>query len=193
MAKLLNLCCACPCHVIMYQRQRRLIMHKNPHHKILFCVQAALIAAIYIILTQLAAGFDLASGAIQVRFSEALTVLPFFTPAAVPGVAVGCLLANLLTGSALPDVIFGTAATLIGAVFTRLLRKHRFLCTLPPVISNGVIIPLVLRYAYGIQGSLWFLALTVGIGEMICCVLFGGILIRALLPHSSRIFGEDIQ
>ncbi len=165
-------------------------MQTHQNHKVLFCVQAALIAALYIVLTQLAAGFDLASGAIQVRFSEVLTVLPFFTPAAVPGVAVGCLLANLLTGSALPDVIFGTLATLIGAVLTHRLRKHRFLCTLPPVISNAIIIPLVLRYAYGTPGALWFFALTVGAGEIICCVLFGSVLITALQPQRTRIFGE---
>ncbi len=164
--------------------------HMNQSQKVLFCVQAAVIAAIYIVLTQLAAGFDLASGAIQVRFSEMLTILPFFTPAAVPGVTIGCLLANFLTGSAMPDVIFGTLATLIGAIGTRLLRKHRFLCTLPPVISNAIIIPLVLRYAYATPGALWLLALTVGAGEVICCVIFGSVLIAALLPQRGRLFGE---
>ena len=113
----------------------------NPSHSILFLIQAAMIAALYVVLTALAAGFDLASGAIQVRFSEVLTILPFFTPAAVPGVTLGCLLANILTGAALPDIVFGTLATFLGALGTRLLRKHRFLCTLPPVLSNGIIIP----------------------------------------------------
>ncbi len=160
----------------------------NPSHSILFLIQAAMIAALYVVLTALAAGFDLASGAIQVRFSEVLTILPFFTPAAVPGVTLGCLLANLLTGAALPDIVFGTLATLLGALGTRMLRKHRFLCTLPPVLSNGIIIPLVLRYAYAIPGALWFLALTVGAGELICCVIFGGILISVLLPHRGRLF-----
>ena len=164
--------------------------HMNQSQKVLFCVQAAVIAAIYIVLTQLAAGFDLASGAIQVRFSEVLTVLPFFTPAAIPGVTIGCLLGNFLTGSAMPDVVFGTLATLLGAIGTRLLRKHRFLCTLPPVISNGIIIPLVLRYAYATPGALWFLALTVGAGEVICCVIFGSALITALLPQRRHLFGE---
>ncbi len=164
--------------------------HMNHHQKVLYLVHAALIAAIYVVLTELAAGFDLASGAIQVRFSEVLTVLPFFTGAAIPGVTLGCLLANILTGSALPDVIFGTLATLIGAVFTYRLRRHRFLCTLPPVISNGIIIPLVLRFAYGIPSALWFLALTVGAGEVICCVIFGSILISVLLPRRNQIFAE---
>ncbi len=77
--------------------------HHTTSRNILSIVQAAMIAALYIVLTGLAAGFDLASGAIQVRFSEVLTILPFFTPAAIPGVTIGCLLANILTGSALPD------------------------------------------------------------------------------------------
>ena len=156
--------------------------------KILFITQAAMIAALYVVLTFLANAFGLASGVIQVRLSEMLTVLPFFTPAAIPGVTIGCLLANILTGSALPDIIFGTLATLLGALGTYALRKHRFLCTLCPVISNGIIIPLVLRYAYAVPGALWFLALTVGAGELICCVLFGSILIAALLPHRDRLF-----
>ena len=165
----------------------------NIQPRTLSLIQAALIAALYVVLTALAAGFDLASGAIQVRFSEVLTVLPFFTPAAIPGLAVGCLLANILTGSALPDIIFGTLATLIGAVGTFALRRHRFLCTLPPVIANAVIIPLVLRYAYGTPGALWFLALTVGAGEIICCVLFGSILISALQPYRQWIFDAGRQ
>ena len=98
-----------------------------------YIAQAALIAAAYTVLTLLAAGFDLASGAIQVRFSEALTILPFFTPAAVPGLALGCLISNLITGCVLPDIIFGTLATLIGAVGTYALRSNRYLCALPPI------------------------------------------------------------
>ncbi len=158
---------------------------------VLFLIQAAMIAALYVVLTALAAGFHLASGAIQVRFSEVLTILPFFTPAAVPGVTLGCLLANILTGAALPDIVFGTLATFLGALGTHLLRKHRFLCTLPPVLSNGIIIPLVLRYAYAIPGALWFFALTVGAGEVICCVIFGSVLISVLLPYRGRLFPSE--
>lgn len=156
--------------------------------KVLYIVQAALIAAIYIVLTALAAGFDLASGAIQVRFSEVLTIMPLFTPAGIPGVTIGCLLANILTGSALPDVIFGTLATLIGAVGTYALRKNRWLAPLPPVISNAVIIPFVLKFAYGIPGSLLFFAATVGAGEVITCYIFGQILITALKPVRNQVF-----
>ncbi|MBR1670145.1 MAG: QueT transporter family protein [Butyrivibrio sp.] len=158
--------------------------------QILFIMHAAVIAALYVVLTVLAAGFDLASGAIQVRFSECLTVLPFFTPAAIPGVTIGCFLANIITGGMPQDVIFGTLATLIGALGTYLLRGNRFVCTLPPVVSNAVIIPFILKYAYGLDGALWFFALTVGIGEIITCVIFGQILITALMPIRHRIFGD---
>ena len=78
--------------------------------KVQFIVHAAMIAAIYVVLTYFISAFNLASGAIQVRISEALTILPYFTPAAIPGLFVGCLLANLLTGAAIYDVIFGARA-----------------------------------------------------------------------------------
>ena len=95
--------------------------------KVLFLTQAAMIAALYVVLTFIANAFGLASGVIQVRLSEALTVLPFFTPAAVPGLYVGCLLANLLTGGCLLDILVGSLATLIGALGTRALRKWKWL------------------------------------------------------------------
>ena len=149
---------------------------------------AAVIAALYVVLTYFAAGFDLASGAVQCRFSEALTVLPFFTPAAVPGVTIGCLIANIVVGSPLPDVLFGTLATLLGALGTYALRKRRFLCSVPPVLSNALIIPFVLRYAYGIPDAHLWLVLTVGAGEVIACCFFGQLLISALLPVRGRVF-----
>jgi len=155
---------------------------------VLFTAQAAMIAAIYVVLTMFAAGFDLASGAIQVRFSEALTILPFFTPAAVPGLTLGCLISNFVTGGSIWDIIFGTLATLLGAVGTRLLRKHKFLCSIPPVVSNMLIIPFVLTYAYGIPGGIPFLMLTVGTGEVICCMILGEILLHALYPVREQIF-----
>lgn len=156
--------------------------------KTLRIVSGAAIAAVYVVLTVLAASVNLASGAIQVRFSEALTVLPFFTPAAVPGLAVGCLLSNILTGCALPDIIFGTLATLLGALGTRMLKGHRFLCTLPPVIANTLIVPFVLTYAYQIPGGIPYLMLTVGIGEVIACMILGQILLTALMPVAEGIF-----
>lgn len=159
--------------------------------KTVYITQAALIAALYTILTMIAAGFDLASGAIQVRFSEALTVLPFLTPAAVPGLTIGCLLSNILTGCALPDVIFGTLATLLGALGTYALRDHRFLCAIPPIISNALIIPFVLTYAYHIPGGIPLFMLTVGLGELISCMGLGQLLLQALLPFRGKLFNPD--
>ena len=162
--------------------------------KVLFVAQAALIAAIYVVLTYFISAFHLASGAIQVRISEALTILPYFTPAAIPGLAVGCLLSNLLTGCLPMDVLFGSIATLIGAVGSYLLRKYKWLVPLPPVLSNTVIVPFVLAYVYGAEGSIPFFMLTVGIGEIISCYILGSILLNALLPYRNIIFkyiGDD--
>ncbi|SHI16014.1 Uncharacterized membrane protein [Butyrivibrio fibrisolvens DSM 3071] len=163
-------------------------MKKN---QILYIVQAGVIGALYVVLTLFAQGFNLASGEIQCRFSEALTILPFFTPAAIPGVTIGCLLANILTTSPLPDVIFGTLATFIGCIGTYMLRKHRILCSLPPVISNVLIIPFVLKFAYGSTHILPFIMLTVGAGEVITCVIFGEILLNALYPVRGMLFADD--
>ena len=139
------------------------------------------IAALYVVLTIVANALGLASGAIQVRFSEALTILPVFTATAVPGLTVGCLLANLITGCALWDVVFGSLATLIGAAGTRLLRKKPMLAWIPPVISNMVIVPIVLQKVYGVPDAWWYLVLTVGAGEVISCGILG-----LLLYHSIK-------
>lgn len=157
------------------------------NNRVLFIVHAALIAALYVVLTLLANFFGLANYAIQVRFSEALTILPFFTIAAIPGLGIGCLLSNILTGCALPDIILGTAATLIGAVFTRILRKNKWLAPLPPIIANTVIVPFVLLYAYGVR-PLWLSFLTVSIGEIISCGLLGLLLLNTLLRYRKYIF-----
>ena len=139
------------------------------------------IAALYVALTFLAAAFGLASGVIQVRLSEALTILPVLMPEAVPALTIGCVLANLLTGCAPWDVVFGSLATLIGACGTWLLRKKPAIAWIPPVISNMVIIPFVLQQVYGVPDAWWFLALTVGAGEIISCGILG-----MLLYHSLR-------
>ena len=166
--------------------------------KVTFIVQAAVIAALYVVLTFVANALGLASHTIQVRFSEALCILPVFTPAAIPGLAIGCLLSNLLTGAAVYDVVFGSLATLLGAVGTYLLRKHKFLCTLPPVIANMVIIPFVLRYGYGLamevgghDVAIPFYMLTVGAGEVICCCILGSVLLNALAKVSNVIFKNE--
>ena len=159
--------------------------------KVLFVAQAALIAAIYVVLTYFVSAFHLASGAIQIRISEALTVLPMFTPAAIPGLAIGCFLSNLLTGCLPMDVFFGSLATFIGAVGSYLLRKHKWLVPLPPVVANVMIVPYVLAYVYGAEGTIPFFMVTVGIGEVISCYVLGSVLMNALLPYRNILFKND--
>lgn len=167
-------------------------MNKNINRdgKALWVAQAALIAALYVALTQLAALLGLSSGAIQIRFSEALTILPYFTPAAIPGLFVGCVLANLTTGAVLWDIIFGSLATLLGAVVTYLLRKRsKWLAPIPPILSNTLIVPFVLTYAYGVPDGIPFLMLTVGVGEVLSCGVLGLALLKALEKYRTQIFG----
>lgn len=147
------------------------------------------IAALYVVLTLLINAMGLANGAIQVRISEALTILPVFTAAAVPGVSLGCVLANVLTGCALWDVVFGSLATLLGALGTRMLRNRPLLAWIPPVISNMIIVPVVLQKVYGVPETFWYLMLTVGAGEVISCGVLGLLLYFALkrIPNLDRI------
>ena len=172
-------------------------------------VQAAMIAAIYVVLTLLANAFGLANYAIQVRFSEALTILPFFTPAAIPGLFVGCILSNILTGCLPLDVIFGSLATLIGALGTYAIGKtgrkaaqaakaalapeqkstfYKILAPLPPIIANTLIVPYVLSYVYQFEGSIPYFMLTVGIGEVISCGILGLILLFSLGKYKNVLF-----
>lgn len=146
---------------------------------------SALIAALYTALTLITAALGFSSGVIQVRISEALTVLPYFTPAAVSGLTVGCFISNLLTGGAPADILLGTAATLVAAIFTRLLRKaHPVFSPLPPIVVNTLTVPWILRYAYGLIGGIPYFMLTVGIGEFISCGVLGLILLYALKKRS---------
>lgn len=147
----------------------------------LFITQAALIAALYVVLTLVSAAFGLDSKAIQFRLSEVLTVLPALTPAAIPGLFIGCLLSNFICGAMLPDMIFGSLATFIGAVGTYFIGKRvKWLSALPPIAANTVIVPLVLKYAYHLDGTVPFFALTVFIGEFVCCGILGTVLLYAM-------------
>ena len=150
------------------------------NNKTRFLTHGAVLAALYVALTWIANLAGLASGAIQVRLSEAMTILPVFTAAAVPGLTVGCVLANLLTGCAAWDVVFGSVATLIGAAGTRLLKDKPLLAWIPPVVSNAAIVPVILIKVYGVPDAWWFLVLTVGAGEVISCGLLGLLLWKAL-------------
>lgn len=161
-------------------------------YSVAIIVQAAMIAAVYVVLTFIANAFGLANYAVQVRFSEALTILPYFTPAAVPGLFIGCLISNILTGCAIPDIIFGSLATLAGAVFTYKFRRHKWLAPIPPIAANMIVVPLVLLYAYGIR-PLWFSFLTVTAGEIISCGILGMLLLFALDKYKGQLFGEVFQ
>ena len=152
-----------------------------------FMTQAAMIAAIYVVLTYVFAPFSF--GEVQIRIAEALTILPVFTPAAIPGLFVGCIVGNILGGAILPDIIFGSIATLFGAFFTYQLRnKIRFLAPLPPIIANTVIVPFVLRYGYGVALPIPFMMLTVGVGEVVGCGVLGLVLYTALNRYKNVIF-----
>ena len=158
--------------------------------------QGAIIAALYVVLTWLTSLFGLASGVIQVRLSEALSILPVFTSAAIPGLAIGCLLSNLITGCMPLDIVFGTLATTLGAIFCRLLTKNKtifspMLClfaTLPNIFFNTLIVPFVLKWVYMVEDVLPFLFLTVGIGEILACGVLGSVLLSGLWKHKERLF-----
>ncbi|MBQ2217934.1 MAG: QueT transporter family protein [Firmicutes bacterium] len=152
--------------------------------------QAAMIAAIYVALVYVFA--PISFGPIQFRIAEALTILPVFTPAAIPGLFVGCLLGNILGGAVVLDTVFGSLATLIGAFFTwKLRRAHPLLAPVPPILANTIIIPFVLRYAYGIPDAIPYLMLTVCLGEVIACGVLGLILYYALRGSRDRIFRTE--
>ena len=148
--------------------------------KINYLVTGAVIAALYVVLTYLAHALGLASGVVQVRFSEALTILPMFTPAAIPGLFIGCILANILTGCALWDIVFGSIATLLGALGTYYLGKNKWIAPVFPIAANTLIIPFVLQYVYGVPDAIWYLMLTIGIGQIISCGILGLLLYHAL-------------
>lgn len=136
-----------------------------------------MVAAIYVLLTYLSSLMGLASGVIQLRLSESLCILPVFFPEATLGLFIGCLISNLVTGGVIWDVIFGSLATLIGALLARALRRLpprlSFVITLPTVFSNAIIVPFILQYAYGAEGAYFYFFLTVLAGELLSATLLG--------------------
>ena len=145
---------------------------------------AGVIAALYAVMSYFASIFGVAYGPIQCRFSEALCVLPFFLPAATPGLFIGCLAANLLSPYGALDVIFGSLATLLAALWTQHTRR-KWLAPLPPVICNMVLVGgLIAFYETGFSDAFWaafaYNAVTVGIGELLSCYVLGGVLLTVL-------------
>lgn len=163
-------------------------MEKKTGNPTLRLTQGAMIAALYVVLTLIANAFGLANMAIQIRFSEALTILPVFTPAAIPGLFAGCLLSNLITGAMPADVIFGSLATLAGALGTYALRRYKWLAPLPPILANILVVPPILAYVYQLPGGLGYFALTVGIGEIISCGILGLLLLLSLEKYKMLLF-----
>lgn len=156
--------------------------------KVTYMLQAAMIAAIYVVLVFM---FDYWSfGPIQFRIAEALTILPFFTLAAIPGLFVGCFLANFLHGAILADVVFGSIATLIGAAGTYLLGRAglKWLASVPPILANTLIVPFVLKFGYGAPEAIWYMIITIGGGEIIVCGILGMLLLLALDKYKNVIF-----
>lgn len=163
-------------------------MKENNLKNTYFLAYGAVIAAIYVALTM--AFQPISFGPVQFRISEALCILPFFTPAAIPGLFVGCFLSNLFCGAAGLDIVFGSLATLIGAVGSYALRRSKFLVCVPPILANTIIVPWVLRFAYGSEDLIPFMMLTVGIGEVLAIGVLGSILLAALNRYKTMLFGK---
>ena len=158
-----------------------------------YLCQAAMIAALYFVLTWLSATLGLDSKTPQCRLGEALAVLPLFMPAAVPGLGIGCFIANVCFSPMPADWIFGTLATLLGAIACRMIGRvwhsfsffNLFSATLPNVVANTVIVPFILQYAYGIPDGYWLLLISVGAGEVVSGIVLGMILALAI-PNSMK-------
>lgn len=156
----------------------------NRKSKTAFLTKSAVIAALYVVLTEISALLGISSGVIQFRLSEMFSVLPIFTPAAIPGVFIGCLISNILTGGVIWDVVFGSLASLFGVLGTWLLRKKSvYLAPVPTILANMIIVPFVLRYAYGVEGTIPFFMLTVGFGEFVTAGILGVFLAKTLKKY----------
>ena len=156
----------------------------NRKTKTAFLTKSAMIAALYVLLTEISALLGISSGVIQFRLSEMFAVLPIFTPAAIPGVFIGCMISNIITGGVFWDVIFGSLASLLGAWGAWALRKKSvYLVPVPTIFANMIIVPFVLRYAYGAEGSIPFFMLTVGLGEFVCAGILGVFLAKTLKKY----------
>ncbi len=161
-------------------------MKRTNLQKTLFLCQGAVVAALYVLLTLLSSMLGLDKGILQLRFSEALCVLPMLMPGAIPGLTVGCFLANLLLGGVWLDWVVGPVATLLGALGAYVLRKYRWLAPLPTVVANTVLIPVVLCYGYGMEQGIPLMMLTVGVGELISVYGFGMLLYGAIQKQKRR-------
>ena len=149
---------------------------------------AGIIAALYAVLSYFSSVFGIAFGPVQCRFSEALCVLPFLTPAAVPGLFVGCLVSNLLSPYGALDIVFGSLATLLAALWTAKVRRP-WLAPLPPVVCNALLVGAVITVQQVpselFLGTFAYNALTVGLGEALACYVLGGLLLKVLSRNAA--------
>lgn len=153
-------------------------------------VRAAIIAAVYALLTIFLA--PISSGLVQCRVSEAMSILPYFTFSAVPGLFIGCMIANLLVGAPIYDVLFGSLATLLAAYITYAMRKHvsKYLAPLPSVVVNALVVGWLLVYVYEVGVPFWVAAGYVAIGQAIACFALGIPLLKLLERFGGKLFGE---
>ena len=158
---------------------------KNPRFTVKFITAGGVIAALYIALTALFA--PISFGAIQFRVSEALTLLPILTPAAVPGLFIGCLLSNLVLGSPWQDVIIGSLASLLAAFLTRTFRRSHWLAALMPVLMNGLLVGGMLSVVLALP--FWATASTVALGEAAVVYMLGIPLIQLMQKR----FGDKLS
>jgi uncharacterized membrane protein len=144
-----------------------------------YIAQVGIIAALYAAITILLA--PISYGPIQVRVSEALTILPYLTPAAIPGLFVGCLLANLYGGLGIYDVVGGSLFTLLAAFLTYLLSRTRkpILAPLPPVVVNALGVSLYLHFLF--QLPYWVTVAYIAVGQIGACFVLGYPLLLILL------------
>ncbi|MBQ6129522.1 MAG: QueT transporter family protein [Lachnospiraceae bacterium] len=161
----------------------------------IYLVQTVVIAALYWVLTYIANMFQLANGLnFQLRISDARTVLPYYTPAAVPGLFLGCLGANYTMGLPAPDVIYGSLATCVAALVSYFLRRKKFMVPFPPIIIIAFTVPAVYKYLLGFdEPPFWRSVLMVGLGEVVTCGVLGVALLLGLEDYRDKLFPTDKQ
>ncbi len=163
-------------------------MRRRTNSNIRYLSEASLIAALYVMLTAISSAFGLGNGPIQLRLSESLCVFAIFTPAALPGVTLGCFISNLLTGCALWDMVFGTLASFIGMLGCRALKKLPYIAPAPYALANIIVIPLIQVYVYAVEEALPLLFLFIGVGELLSVYAVGMPIYLILNRNKNTIF-----
>ncbi len=155
-----------------------------------FMIQTLVIAMLYFVLTFIANEFQLANGLnFQLRISEALTVLPYYTPAAIPGLFIGCISANHAMNLPMSDVIYGSVATLVSAIISYLVRKKKFMVPIPPIIINAFALPAIYTFLLGFdEPPFWRSVIMVGLGEAVTCGVLGIALMLGLEDYKDKLF-----